>query len=94
VGDHRFGVVEAGGVAGLGQDRGGANHRQPPDGGHQLGQVEFGQRLGHAALDLGQRRQRLLEVGQHQRASLQRPGPLGLDPAVVAGGGIQRPQDA
>src|SRR5271166_1509053 len=44
----------AGRVAGLGEDRGGADRRQPVDGGDQFGQAQRVEHGGHAGLDVGE----------------------------------------
>src|SRR5690606_36397485 len=50
--DPGAGAVEAGRVAGLGEDRGRADGGEPVDGGDQFGEVELVEDLVHAGLDL------------------------------------------
>jgi hypothetical protein len=69
--DQRAGAVEAGRVAGLGQDGGGTDHRQARDAGDQAGELELVEHAGHAPVGLGELAEGVVPVLQDEAGAFQ-----------------------
>jgi hypothetical protein len=74
--DQAAGAGEAGWVAGLGQDRAGADRGQPGDGLDQFGEPERVEHADHAGLDAGQLGTGVGEVVEGEPDPFQRPRAL------------------
>src|SRR5690606_11199861 len=92
--DPGAGAVVAGGVAGLGQDRGGAHSGEPIDAGDQVGEVKGVENLDHAGFDIGDLVQGAAPVPQRIVGSFDGCGSFPGDAVGFERGGPDRLQDA